>query len=160
MRRRASKVLTFSSCIFAVLIGAVWLRSYVQFDLIKHREVTSVRCREYLLGWSRGRVNVSFAQRDPDVAEAVSEEAMQWDWDVDQPVILRTGRSTMNGYGFSLVGNTAYYPAQGQERGSTLTRYGFVLPCWVMFGASMVLPTIAWRRGTRIKPKDPLPDPV
>lgn len=149
MRRRALKVLTWSSCIFAVLIGAVWLRSYVQFDLLKHREVSSLCCREYLLGWSRGRVNLSFAQRQQDIAEAVSEEATQWDWSVDDPVILRSGKSTMNRYGFSLVGNTAYFPARGPEHGSTLTRYGFVLPCWVMFGVSMVLPTIAWQRRSR-----------
>jgi hypothetical protein len=160
MRRRALKVLTFCSFILAVVIGGVWLRSYVQHDLFLRRQKNEAYYQEYIFGWSRGRVIASYAHRqaDPqDVPAVVSAAAPRYDWDVEDPVILRSGRSAMNGYGFTLVGNTTYYPPTHLERGATWTRVGFVLPCWVIFGLSMLLPAIAWQGRGRRKATD-VPD--
>jgi hypothetical protein len=150
MRRRAWSGITLMSFILSVLVGGVWLRSYIQLDLITRRVKDELHYKEHMLAWSRGRVTLSYIHRlsDPqDVPKAISPEAMQWAWDVEDPIIIRSGRSAANGYGFTALAGTTYQPPSVESRGATWTKYGLVLPCWFLFTLSLILPSVAWHRG-------------
>jgi hypothetical protein len=151
MRRRAWSGLTLASFILAILVGGVWLRSYIQLDQITRKVNDEPHYKGMLLAWSRGRVQMGYAHclNDPPHVSNKLSAAARWAWDVDDPVIIRSGRSTANRYGFTALAGTSYHPPSDEGRGGTWTKYSLVLPCWFLFLVSMVLPGLAWHRGRK-----------
>jgi hypothetical protein len=150
--RRALAGLTVFSFLLSIVIGGLWVRSYAHLDLITHREKNELHDHEYLFAASQGRVICSYIHRlsDPrDVPPVVSELRESWNWHVEDPILLRTGDSLANHYGFTAVASTEYSPPKDDERGATWTKYGFVVPCWFLFGLSLILPGLSWHRGRR-----------
>lgn len=161
MRRRAWSGLTIGSFILAIVLGGVWLRSYIHLDLITRRVKNELHDQEHMLAWCRGRVCVSYIHRlsDPqDVPAEVSPAVLDWDWTVESPnIIIRTGHSTVNHYGFSALAGSEYVPASEGMRAATWTKYGVVVPLWFLFGVAMVLPAVAWCRSRRRASKPAAP---